>query len=30
MNLELIGGWGLTEIDIGSDASNLTTTAKKV
>ena len=25
-NMDLIGGWGLTEKDIGSDASNLETT----
>ncbi len=25
----MIGGWGLTEREIGSDASNLNTTAEK-
>jgi acyl-CoA oxidase len=29
-NLEYIGGWGLTEDKIGSDASNLMTNAKKI
>eukprot|EP01017_Pseudomicrothorax_dubius_P026320 TRINITY_DN2928_c0_g3_i1.p1 TRINITY_DN2928_c0_g3~~TRINITY_DN2928_c0_g3_i1.p1 ORF type:complete len:411 (+),score=95.07 TRINITY_DN2928_c0_g3_i1:117-1349(+) len=29
-NLEIIGGWGLTEIKIGSDASSLQTTVTKV
>ena len=29
INLEKIGGWGLTEDKIGSDASNLTTSATK-
>lgn len=29
-NLEIISGWGLTENKIGSDASNLETTATKV
>ena len=29
-NFELIGGWGLTEDKIGSDASNLETSATKV
>ena len=28
-NLELIGGWGLTEKDIGSDASSLETECYK-
>lgn len=28
--MELIGGWGLTEMEYGSDASSLQTTAKKV
>ena len=28
--MEYIGGWGLTERDIGSDASSLTTNVKKV
>jgi acyl-CoA oxidase len=30
INLELIGGWGLTEDKIGSDAANLNTTITKV
>lgn len=29
-NFELIGGWGLTEDKIGSDASNLKTRADKI
>lgn len=29
-NLEIIGGWGLTEDKIGSDASNLRTRADKI
>lgn len=29
MNLDLIGGWGLTELTIGSDASSMTTKVKK-
>jgi acyl-CoA oxidase len=29
LNFELIGGWGLTERDIGSDASNLQTTCSQ-
>ena len=29
-NFELIGGWGLTEDKIGSDASNLRTRADKI
>jgi len=29
INLELIGGWGLTEDKIGSDASNILTTVTK-
>ena len=29
-NCEILGGWGLTENKIGSDASNLETTATKV
>lgn len=29
-DLELIGGWGLTEPDNGSDASDMKTIAKKV
>lgn len=28
-NMDLIGGWGLTEMNIGSDASGLETTVKK-
>lgn len=30
VDLDLLSGWGLTEKDVGSDASNLSTTAKKV
>ena len=29
-NFEMIGGWGLTEQKIGSDASNLQTNAQKI
>ena len=29
IGLECISGWGLTERDIGSDASNLQTSSKK-
>lgn len=29
-NFDIIGGWGLTEVDIGSDASSIQTTAKLV
>ena len=29
-NFEMTGGWGLTEDKIGSDASNLQTTAEKI
>ena len=27
-SLEMIGGWGLTEINIGSDASHMETTCE--
>jgi acyl-CoA oxidase len=30
LNFEIIGGWGLTERDIGSDASNLKTTCRQL
>lgn len=30
INLEWIGGWGLTEDKVGSDASNISTTSTKV
>lgn len=30
MNFEWYGGWGLTEGEIGSDASNLKSSARKV
>lgn len=30
MNLEMIGGWALTEPEFGSDASSLETNVKKV
>ena len=30
INMDMIGGWGLTEDKIGSDASNLTTSVTKV
>lgn len=30
INLELIGGWGLTEDKVGSDASNINATVSKV
>jgi hypothetical protein len=29
INLDCISGWGLTEREIGSDASNLKTTSTK-
>jgi acyl-CoA oxidase len=29
INLEILGGWGLTEDKIGSDASNINTTVTK-
>lgn len=30
INLQLVGGWGLTEDKIGSDASNIQTAVQKV